>query len=126
VTPSVKYAVFALLLVAAVSLVLWPFVDQAARRGVLAAGLVAIPVQIAAFRIVMRVHGRTEGFIGAMLGGMVLRAIAVLGVAVGLVLSESPLLAPMLLSLFGFLFALLMLETWFFASAPASSTTGTR
>ncbi len=121
-SPSVKYAAFALLVVAAVTLVLWPFLDQVARRGVLAAGLVALPVQVAAFRIVMRVRGRTEGFILAMLGGMALRAITVLAVAVGLILSRSPSLAPTLLSLVGFLFALLMLETWFFASAPDHST----
>jgi hypothetical protein len=123
--PSLKYAASALLIVAAGTLVLWPFLDQPARRGVLAAGLVALPVQIAAFRLVMRVRGRTEGFMAAMIGGMAIRGITVLAVAVGLVLSGSPSLAPMLLSLVGFLFALLMLETWFFASAPDGTPKGT-
>ena len=109
-----KYAVAALVLVAAITAVLWPFLDQASRRGVLAAGLIALPAQVVAFATLVRRHGQANGFMAAWAGGMALRAIVVVITAVVVVQTQPAGAVALLLSLAGFFFALLMLEAAFF------------
>jgi hypothetical protein len=116
---SVKYAVAALVLIAAVTAVLWPFLDQPSRRGVLAAGLIALPVQVLAFTILVGRHGRANGFMAAWAGGMALRAIVVVITAVVVVQTQTAGAVALLLSLAGFFFALLMLEAAFFRKGVA-------
>jgi hypothetical protein len=116
---SVKYAVAALLLLAAVTAVLWPFLDQPSRRGVLAAGLIAWPVQVLAFTLLVRRHGQAQGFLAAWAGGMALRAVVVVISAVVVVQTQAAGAVALLLSLAGFFFALLMLEAAFFRKGVA-------
>jgi hypothetical protein len=111
---SVKYAVAALLLIAAVTAALWPFLDQPSRRGVLTAGLIALPVQVLAFTLLVRRHGQANGFMAAWAGGMALRAVVVVITAVVVVQTQTAGAVALLLSLAGFFFALLVLEAAFF------------
>jgi len=115
---SVKYAVAALLLVAVLTAVLWPFLDQPSRRGVVTAGLIALPVQVLAFTLLVRRHGQASGFMGAWAGGMVLRAVVVLITAIVIVQTQAAGAVALLLALAGFFFALLMLEAAFFRRIP--------
>jgi hypothetical protein len=110
----VRYAVAALVLTAAVTAVLWPFLDQPSRRGVLAAGLIALPVQVLAFTLLVRRHGQSSGFMAAWAGGMALRAVVVVITAVVVVQTQAAGAVALLLALAGFFFALLMLEAAFF------------
>jgi hypothetical protein len=115
--------VSALVLVVA-TLALWPFLEPAGRRGVLAAALVALPVQVAAFALLVRQKGRTKGFMAAWVGGMALRAAALVVVTVVVVRLGTDSAIALLLSLAGFFFALLLLEGFFFKAAPASTLDG--
>jgi hypothetical protein len=110
VNAALKYGAAGVLVIGAITLVLWPFLGDSARAGVLTAGLVALPVQWVAFSVLVRYHGRTEGFMMAWASGMVLRAAAVVIVAVVVVRSGTPSAVALLLSLAGFFFALLLLE----------------
>jgi len=109
---------------ALVTLALWPFLEPSARVGVLAAGFVALPVQIAAFAVLVHQKGRAQGFMAAWAGGMALRAVALLVVTVWVVQTRTVIAIPMLLSLAGFFFALLVLEGIYFKAAPASPAGG--
>jgi hypothetical protein len=117
---SVRYGTASLVVVALVTVARWSFLDAAGRSGVLAAALVAFPVQVAAFAMLVRQKGRTQGFMAAWAGGMALRAVALLVVTFLVVRSGTSSAIPMLLSLAGFFFALLLLEGVYFKAAPAS------
>jgi hypothetical protein len=114
-----KYAASAVLLLGAVTLLLWPFLDQPSRRGVVSAGLIALPVQVLAFTVLLRRHGRTTGFMAAWAGGVALRAAVVVFTAVVVVQSGMAGAPALLLSLAGFFFALLMLEAAFLRKGVA-------
>ena len=118
-TVPMKYAASALLLVGAITLLLWPFLDQPSRRGVLSAGLIALPVQVLAFTVLLRRHGQTTGFMAAWAGGVALRAAVVVIPAVAVVPMQAAGAAALLLSLAGFFFALLVLEAAFFKKGVA-------
>lgn len=111
---SLKYGTAGVLLIAVITLALWPFLGDASRSGVLAAGLIALPVQLVAFAVLVRYRGRTSGFMAAWAGGMVLRAAAVVIAAVVVVRSGTPSAISLLLALAGFFFALLLLEPLYF------------
>jgi hypothetical protein len=113
-----RYAASATVLLAVLTLALWPMLEREDRPSVALAALVALAVQIPAFSMVIRARGQVHGFLGAMVGGMALRALAVIGVAAFLILSGSPALAATLLALVSFLFALLVLEFVHFKSRP--------
>ncbi len=113
-SPSLRYAGAAVVLVGVILLLLWPFLGSAARSGVLAAGLIALPIQITAFSVLVRFRGRTEGFMAAWAGGMALRAVAVVVAAVVVVRSGTESAVPLLLALPGFFFALLLIEPLYF------------
>jgi hypothetical protein len=103
------------------TLVLWPFLEPAARRGVLVAAAVAIPVQLTAFAVLFRFRGRMPGFMAAWAGGMAVRALAVLAVAFVVIRSGAEGAVPMLLALAGFFFALLLLEPVYFRAEPSKT-----
>ena len=114
-----KYAGTGAAGVAAVILVLWPFLDPASWLGLLIAAAVALPVQWVAFAALMRFRGKPNGFLGVWVGGTLLR-MAVLGLVAFLAISrgiEGSM--ALLLALAGFLFGLLLLEPMFFKQ-PAS------
>jgi hypothetical protein len=114
VSAAVRYGIAAALLVVVVSVVLWPFLDETARWGVLVAGLIALPVQLLAFSLLVRVRGRANGFLKAWAGGMALRAVALLAVAIVVIRSGAASAVPLLLALAGFFFGLLLLEPMYF------------
>jgi len=114
VTASLKYGIAGVLLVSVITLALWPFLDDVDRAGVLTAALIALPVQLVAFAVLVRFRGRTQGFMAAWAGGMALRAATVVIVAVVVVRSGTPSAVSLLLALAGFFFSLLLLEPIFF------------
>lgn len=119
---SLRYGGAAVLLVGVVTLGLWAFLGEAARRGVLVAGLIALPVQVIAFSLLVKYRGRANGFLAAWAGGMALRAAVVVVVAVVVVRSGTASAVPLLLALPGFFFGLLLLEPIYFKAETANAT----
>ena len=109
-TPAMKYAGAGLALVALMTAGLWPFLEQPSRRGVLTAGMIAVPVQVAAFAVLHRYRDAGNRFLMAWAGGMVLRVLSVTLVAVVVVQTGMSGGVALLLALAGFLFVLLLLE----------------
>ena len=68
-TSSLRYASVGTAVVAAAVVLSWPFLDPAGRRGVVMAALIALPVQIASFAVLLRYRGEVKGFLGAWVGG---------------------------------------------------------
>jgi hypothetical protein len=114
VSASLRYGSAAVLLVGVVTLGLWPFVGEAVRTGVLVAGLIALPVQVIAFSLLVKYRGRGNGFMVAWAGGMALRSVVVVVVAIVVVRSGTASAVPLLLALPGFFFALLLIEPIYF------------
>ena len=107
---SLKYSLAG---VSAISLTvagLWPFLDVAARIGVLIAAVTALPIQVAAFAALIRYRGELNGFLAAWVGGMMIRMLVVAVVAVAAIRTDAEGAVPMLLALVGFFFGLLLLE----------------
>jgi len=91
----------------------WPLVSPSARVGILVAGLVAYPVQMVAFFLLIRFWGDGTRFLLVWVGGTVVRMGVILAAA--LVVSQMTILppGPTLLALAGFFFGLLLLEPLF-------------
>jgi hypothetical protein len=84
--------------------------------------MVAFPVQILAFFLLVRYLGREKGFLLVWLGGTVVRMGVVLVAALLLTqVGELPP-APTLLGLAGFFFVLLLLEPLFLRSGGTETT----
>ena len=121
---SLRYGSAAVLLVGVVTLALWPFVGEAARTGGLVAGVIALPIQVLAFSLLVKYRGRGNGFMAAWAGGMALRSAVVVVVAVVVVRSGTASAVPLLLALPGFFFGLLLLEPIYFK--PETPNTAVR
>jgi hypothetical protein len=117
-----KYAVAGIGLVTAVSLVSWPFLDGPSRMGVLVAGAIALPIQIAAFALLLKYRGRLNGFLAVWAGGTLFRMLVVAIVAAVVIRTGVEGAVPMLLSLAGFFFALLLLEPVYFRAELGKTT----
>ena len=114
---SSGYAAVGTAVVGGAVLVLWPFLGPVAREGVAIAALVALPIQIVSFALLVRLRARPHGFLAAWLGGTLLRMVAI-GVVAFLVLrSGTDGALAMLLALASFFFALLLLEPLYFKRA---------
>jgi hypothetical protein len=100
----------------------WPWVSPSARAGILVAALVAFPVQIAAFSLLVRFWAERRRFLFVWVGGTVVRMGVILLAA--LAVSQTDFLSPTptLLSLAGFFFGLLLLEPLFLGPRRAEST----
>lgn len=107
---SLKYATTGGGAIALIVLALWPFLDAAARDGVLLAAAIAVPVQLLAFAMLVRYRDRLDGFMAAWVGGTFLRLLVIAVVAAVVIRADAEGAVPMLLALAGFFFALLMLE----------------
>jgi|TARA_B110000116_G_C16701238_1_gene519901 CDP-diglyceride synthetase len=107
---SLKYAAAGVCAIALIVAGLWPFLDVAARNGVLVAAVTALPIQVAAFAVLIRYRGELNGFLSAWVGGMMVRMLVVAVVAVTAVRTDAEGAVPMLLALVGFFFGLLLLE----------------
>ena len=117
-----RYAATALLGCAAVTLVLWPFLDPEARRGIVIAAAIALPVQIVAFTLLIRYRTHMNGFLAIWAGGTLIRMAVVGIVAVVAIRSGSAGAVPMLLALAGFFFGLLLLEPMYFRPEAVETT----
>lgn len=117
-TSSLRYATVGTGVVALAVLLSWPFLDPGARRGVVAAALVALPVQIASFALMQRFRGQVDRFLIAWVGGTVLRMLTIGFVAFVVVRSGSGNVMPTLVALASFFFGLLLLEPIYFRGAP--------
>ena len=117
-----KYAVTGTAGVALVVALLWPFLDGGGREGVLVAAAIALPVQIGAFWALMGLKHKVNGFLAMWAGGTLLRMLVVAGAAVLAIRTEMDGAVPMLLSLAGFFFGLLLLEPLYFRSEPGEVT----
>lgn len=111
---ALRYGAAAVAVIGLLTLGIVPFLEPAGRLGVLVAAAVAVPVQIAAFAVLVRYRGEVKGFMAAWAGGMALRALTLLVVAVLVIRSGTESAIPLLLSLAGFFFALLLLEPIYF------------
>lgn len=112
-TPALRYSVTALVALLVLTALLWPWLPEAGRRGVVAAGVVAYPVQVVSFAALVRFWNQGRKFLLVWMGGTVLRMAVVLGVGLALFRVEGLAPAPTLLSLAGFFFLFLLLEPWF-------------
>jgi hypothetical protein len=121
VSASVKYGAAAVAVVGLGTLALWPFLEPAARRGVLVAAVVALPVQLLAFAVLLRFRGRVKGFVAAWAGGMAVRALALGAVAFFVIRSGGEGVVATLLALAGFFFALNLLEPVYFRPEPTET-----
>jgi len=117
-----KYAVTGSAVVAVAVLVLWPFLDPAGRQGVLMAAAIALPVQVGAFWALMSLKHKVNGFLAMWAGGTLLRMFVVAGAAILAIRTDMDGAVPMLLSLVGFFFGLLLLEPVYFRSEPGEVT----
>ena len=86
------------------------------------AALVAYPVQMLAFFLLIRFWGDTKRFLLIWVGGTVVRMAVVLAAALILTRVEGLPLAPTLLGLAGFFFGLLLLEPLFLRPRGAETT----
>jgi hypothetical protein len=122
VRASGKYAASAIGVVALVTLVLWPWLDSDARRGVVLAGLIALPVQITAFWLLLRYRDRVNGFLAVWAGGTLVRMAVVAVAATYVIRAGMDGAVTMLLALAGFFFGLLLLEPVFFRLEATETT----
>jgi hypothetical protein len=114
VRSSVKYTASAIGVVALGTLLLWPWLGEQDRGGVVIAALIALPVQVPAFCLLLRFRRRMNGFLAVWLGGTLVRMGVILVVATVAVRTDANGAVAMLLALAGFFFALLLLEPVYF------------
>jgi len=87
--------------------------DRAAVNGVLAAGVVALPIQVAGFALMVRAPAGSNAFLAAWVGGTLVRLLVVGVTGVGLVALPDLPPAPTLLGLVAFFFVMLLMEPLF-------------
>jgi hypothetical protein len=121
VSASFRYGAAAVAVVGLGTLAVWPFLEPVGRRGVLLAACIALPVQLVAFALLVHFRGRVRGFMAAWAGGMAVRALAVAAVAFLVIRAGGEGVAPTLLALAGFFFALLLLEPIYFRPEPTET-----
>jgi hypothetical protein len=117
-----RYGGVALAVVALVTAGLWPWLSPPARLGILVAALVAFPVQVLAFFLLVRFRGNSNRFMAVWMGGTLVRMGLILVAALVLTRVEKLPPAPTLLALAGFLFGLLLLEPLFLRRLEAVSS----
>ena len=121
-TQFYRYGGVALVVLLLINAGLWPWLTPSARTGILVAALVAYPVQMLAFFLLVRFWGDTKRFLLFWVGGTVVRMAVVLAAALVLTRVEGLPLAPTLLGLAGFFFGLLLLEPLFLRPRGVEST----
>ena len=108
---SVRYGAAAVALIALITLLSWPFLDEAGRRGVLVAAIVALPVQILSFALLQGYRSHLKRFLAVWVGGTVLRMVAIGLVAFLVIQSGTVAIAPTLLALASFFSAKAVLSS---------------
>ncbi len=103
---------------------LWPFLDDRGRAGVALAALIAYPIQVFAFGLLVRWRDRMDRFLAVWAGGTLVRMV-IIGVATFFLIgAERVAPIPTLLALAGFFFGLLLVEPVFFKEKPARTING--
>lgn len=115
---SLKYAATGVGAIILIVAGLWPFLDAAARNGVLVAAAVAVPVQVIAFAVLTHYRGQVNGFLAAWVGGTLVRMLVIGAVAFAVTRSGTDGALATLLALAGFFFGLLLLEPVYFRPEP--------
>lgn len=115
-----RYAAVGIVGIGVVVAVLWPFLDEASRLGVLAAAAIAYPVQVIAFGMLLRARREPTSFMLWWGVGILIRIGVV--VVVGIVVSTTTVLAPAatLLGVAGFFFGMLLMEPAFLMAGNKS------
>jgi hypothetical protein len=117
------YVAAALLLIAILTGLLWPWVGVEARRGLATAAVLALVFQAAAFGLLVWVGRWPQGFLLGLAGGMLAR-MGLVG-AVAVVVSATDVSRPRtvatVLGLVGYLFVLVLLEAWFIQDRTEST-----
>lgn len=121
-SPPLRYARTGLAGIALVTLALWPFLGAEGRKGVLLAGAVALSVQALAFWLLLRFRDRMNGFLAVWAGGTLVRMAVIAVVATVAIRNRAPGTVPMLFSLAGFFFGLLLLEPVYFRPRAGETT----
>jgi hypothetical protein len=96
---------------------------ESRRDAVLLALMVAVPVQIIAFGLLLRFREKPAGFLAAWLGGTFLRMGALGWVAYRVVREDLPEPAWTLIGLVGVFFVLHLLEPWALRDSKENSVT---
>ena len=118
---ATKYALTGVGAVTLATLLLWPFLDPAGRRGVVIAAAVALPIQVGAFSVMLRFRSDWNRFLAVWAGGTLLRMAVVAVVAFIAIRTGIDGAVPMLLALAGFFFGLLLLEPMYFKLDPGET-----
>jgi hypothetical protein len=121
-----KYGLACAALVGSAVLVAALFVGRSGLAGLLAAAVVALPVQIGLFALMARSAVGTNRFLAAWIGGMLVRMLVVGLVALALYLSPGLPEAPTLIGLVGFFFMMVLLEPLFLGLRTARSASELR
>lgn len=121
-TQILRYSGVALLALLLVIAGFWPWVSPSARAGILVAALVAYPVQVVAFFLLVRFWGEGRRFLVVWVGGTVVRMGVILLAALAVSQMDSLSPTPTLLALAGFFFGLLLLEPLFLRARRVEST----
>lgn len=114
------YGLAGAVLVVAASLAAWLALPPADTRAVWTSGLLALGVQVVAFAALAAVRGSPRGFLAAWAGGVLLRFGVVIAAGLWLVRAAGYPPIASLLSLAGFVFALLLLEPVFLRLGAAN------
>lgn len=112
-----RYALAGLLMIAIAVAVLFPFLQEEGRRGVLLAAGVAYPVQVVAFGLLLRARGEPSRFFVWWGVGVAVRIGVVIIAGLVALRIESLGAEALLLSLAGFFFGLLLIEPVFLKAA---------
>lgn len=108
----VRYAVLAGAVTGVLLGPVWLFSGEEARRGLLVAGAIALPMQLVVFAGLLTQKSGTPGFLAAWGAGTLLRFAVVGGAVFWIAGMEGVDVVVALLALVGLLFVLLMLEPW--------------
>jgi hypothetical protein len=117
-----RYGGVALLVLLVAVAGLWPWLSAPSRTGILVAALIAYPVQMLAFFLLVRFWEDRKRFLLFWVGGTVVRMGIILVAALVLVRTGGLPPAPTLLGLAGFFFGLLLLEPLFLRPRGAETT----
>ena len=120
-----RYALIALLIVGLGAAALAAFLDDAGRRGILLAALIAYPVQVMAFGLLLRARGEPTRFMVWWGAGIALRVAVVVAVGFASAVLAAVDPAALLLSLVGFFFVLLLIEPAFLRAESKGARTTT-
>jgi hypothetical protein len=121
-TQFYRYGGVAFLVLLLVNAGLWPWLSPSARTGILVAALVAYPIQMLAFFLLVRFWNERKRFLLVWVGGTVVRMMVILVAALTLTRKDGLPPAPTLLGLAGFFFGLLLLEPLFLRPRGAETT----